>query len=116
MGLFRKQKAIDPEQWQAGDMAECIVQGEWICAVSREDTGGPRLSETRTVTKVRVKRCPVRGEMIVWLGFDRYPGKIFDASFFRKVRPCADELIAAESAFTDLIRRQPVHFPVRMAP
>ena len=54
--------------------------------------------------------------MIVWLGFDRYPGKIFDASFFRKVRPGADELIAAESAFTDLIRKQHVRCPVRVAP
>lgn len=114
MGLgrfFKLERATDAEQWQPGDMAECIVQGDWIMAETGQDSPGPQLSETRIVAKVRVKRCPVRGEVILWLGFARYPEKIFDASFFRKVRPSADEHIAAESAFTGLIRKQPARCP-----
>ena len=114
MGLgkfFKRSPVAGVEQWQPGDLAECIVQGDWVMAETREDSPGPQLSETRIVTKVRAKRCPVRGEVILWLGFARYPGRIFDASFFRKVRPSADQQIAAESAFIDLIRKQPARCP-----
>ncbi|MEL7706555.1 hypothetical protein AAG593_09445 [Citromicrobium bathyomarinum] len=107
MGLVGKPRALDPEQWQQGDLAECIWPNGWTDAATGKLSDGPAYREVSMVAKVKVKRCPVRQQDIVCLAFDRFPGNHYDAGFFRKVRPSEDEPIAAESAFTDLIRKQP---------
>ena len=114
MGLFRKQRAIDAELWQPGDMAECLNDEGWW-RVDGEPGVGPRRGEVRGVRKVVTDYCEAIDGLALFLHFERYKGGFY-APCFRKVRPGADELIAAESAFTDLIRKQHVRCPVRVAP
>ena len=102
--LFRKRSALDPEQWQVGDQAECVRDCAWSDAQGKA-AEGPRLGETRIVSKLREDPHPVSGEPIIWLGFDRYPDRIYEARAFRKVRPRADEQEAADATFAKLIRK-----------
>ena len=100
---FRKRRAADPEQWQPGDQAECIVSGPWYLGGSRPNAG-PQRGEVRIVQSVRESSHCITGEPTVFLGFARYRG-VFQASGFRKIRPRADEREAAEPEFANLLRK-----------
>ena len=108
--FFRKRRALDPEQWQRGDQAECIVSTRWWL-LGQVEGSGPQRGETRIVTEVVEQAHVQSGKPCLFLRFDRYPGSMFEARAFRKVRPRADEAIAAESNFTRLIRQQPAPPP-----
>jgi len=102
--LFHKRRAPDPEQWQPGDQAECIVSGPWYLG-GFWPNAGPQRGEIRIVQSVRESSHCITGEPTVFLGFARYRG-VFQASGFRKVRPRADEREAAEPEFETLIRKK----------
>lgn len=107
--LFRRKRASDPERWQPGDQAECIVSGPWFLG-GVHPNAGPQLGETRIVRRVIEGPHCITGEPTAFLGFSRYSG-VFDSSGFRKVRPRADKATAAEREFSALIRRRPAPAP-----
>lgn len=65
------------EDWQTGDLAECIHPGPWYPEHVRP---GPQLGEVRRVEFVSRGRPQ-------FLGFKRYLPFVFEAAGFRKVRP-----------------------------
>ena len=107
--LFRRKRAPDPDQWQVGDQAECIIPGPWFRG-GVHPNAGPQLGETRIVRAVVEGPHCITGEPTTFLGFSRYSGH-FDSSGFRKVRPRADKATAAEGEFSALVRRRPAHAP-----
>lgn len=98
--------ARDPESWQVGDWAECVHMGQWYHVPQGTPSSGPRHGRIGRVTGVRVLRVDFLGQVLA-LSFDSWPREYFDASAFRKVNPRADEAIAAEAEFTELVRRKP---------
>lgn len=104
MGLFRSGPE-DPEGWQVGDWAECIVMGQWYAQPSNTPTKGPRHGQMMRVIGVEVVGAPGVGKVLT-LTFTGWPDQ-FEAAGFRKRNPRADAATAAESEFTDLVRRKP---------
>lgn len=98
--------ARDPESWQVGDWAECVHMGQWYLIPQGTPGKGPRHGRIGRVTGVRVVRIDFLGQVLA-LSFADWPGECFTASAFRKVNPRADEAIAAETEFTELVRRKP---------
>lgn len=89
-----------PEDWQVGDMAECIGCGSaWFSTDGMILLGGPQPGEVRMVAKVSTDSGPQA------LHFERYGmSYAFAASYFRKITPKADEAVRAEPAWVaDLI-------------
>ena len=113
--LFRKRAAPDPDQWQPGDLAECVGHGRWHDAAGNA-FDGPSPGEVRLVDTVSEAPHPVTGEPVVWLTFKRYPKGIFEARPFRRIRPQTDELIECETAFRRLVRNPAIDRPQVEAP
>lgn len=103
VALFTRVK--DPENWQAGDWAECIHGGRWYLHPHGTAHAGPRHGRIGRV--VAVHTFMANGKPVVGLSFASWPGDHFNAVAFRKVNPRADEATAAEAEFTALVRRQP---------
>lgn len=102
--LFRKRPPLDPDGWEVGDQAECITIGPWR-TFDGEPCLGLAIGTRRVVQSVRVIRVPGVGRHL-FLGFGGRD--VWSARAFRKVLPRADEATAAETAFTELVRRKPV--------
>lgn len=98
----------DPESWQIGDWAECIHMGRWYLYPHGTVSDGPRHGRIGRVTAVTIARVEgIPGGKVLGLAFAGWPGQYFAATAFRKVNPRADEAIAAEAEFTELVRRKP---------
>lgn len=89
--LFRRKRTPDPEQWQPGDLAECLRDGPWF-TICGQRVAGPRLGERRIVRGVS-EGPAIHGETATFLRFAT-GGNRFLASQFRKVTPRADALEA----------------------
>lgn len=91
------------EDWQAGDLAECIVQGSWA-----RDGPGPDLGDVHRVVDV-IKGRSVDDDSPGWgLKLSGY-SYFYNADCFRKVQPRADALERCEADFLPLVR--PVRVP-----
>lgn len=93
--FFRRRGKPEAEPWQAGDLAECVKRGPWWRGGVDPVEHGPSFGERDVVKGV--------SEGIVattMLSFARFEGIRFESSGFRKVRPQADELVAADPVFT----------------
>lgn len=97
---------VDPEGWDVGDWAECVHVGQWYRMPQGSLSSGPRHGRIGRVTGIRVLRVDFMGRFLA-LSFDSWPGEYFDARAFRKVNPRADQAVAAEAEFTELVRRKP---------
>lgn len=105
--LGKRAGPIDPEGWQVGDWAECVVFADWK-TTDGQPNPGPRHGQIMRVIGVRSypwRRAP--GGRVLALAFTAWPGNDFQASAFRKLTPRADEATAAEAEFTALVRRKP---------
>lgn len=100
----RANKALDPEGWQVGGWAECVVFPDWQ-TVDGQRSPGPRHGQVMRVTGVRSHPLGSRRELA--LGFASWPRHDFEATAFRKLNPRADEATAAEAEFTALVKRTP---------
>lgn len=90
----------DVETWEVGDVAECTFVGPWISQTGAAQAG-PRFDERNRVAAMpRVCNCP-NCRSISFLCFTAFPGIWFASVNFRKVRPQADALVAAEGDFLD---------------
>ena len=72
-----------PEDWQPGDLAECIHKGPWYSGGVVAHFDGPTFGEVRVVKQVRFI-----GQAL--LVFNMWSPKGFSAAAFRKVRPNAE--------------------------
>lgn len=117
LGFFRRRPpastgTVDPEGWQAGDQAECVVSGHWYQWPSLIPASGPQYGQVLKVLEVKeVADTSEPTGRALSLAFSAYPGKRFASVCFRKVRPRADEATPAEEAFTHLVRRAPTPAP-----
>lgn len=87
--IFRRDRAADPEQWEAGDIAECIYAGPWF----RRGFGlvaGPCLGDRYVVSSIYEATFPKLGRVVL-LKFGTFPGG-YQADGFRKVTPRRDAL------------------------
>lgn len=102
--LFRRKRALDPQQWQAGDIAECInTRGWWLNGVL--SAHGPGYGETYRVQAVEEPSNTFLGPTTCLL-FSAFPGR-FMASGFRKVQPRADALEAGTATSIEDLRPAP---------
>lgn len=72
--------------WQAGDLARCIVSDgpeQWVGITNRECGHGPAQGQTLKV------RSAYADETSTWLCFAAFPGNSYPAGYFRKIRPDA---------------------------
>ncbi|KUR80784.1 hypothetical protein [Novosphingobium sp. FSW06-99] len=94
------------KSWRAGDLAECVAAGNWICAETGQPESGPEYGERRIVTAVRMgDRRRVDGIILICL--KSHTGS-FDSRCFRKIVPQADRTGAADADFLPWLNRQPV--------
>lgn len=107
--IFRKPAGpADPESWQVGDWAECVHMGRWYAYPQGTVSDGPRHGRIGRVTAITIVSAEgIPGGKVLALAFAGWPGQYFVASAFRKVNPRADEAVAAEAEFTELVRRKP---------
>jgi hypothetical protein len=99
--------SIDPQDWQAGDIAECFIADPWY-RVSGQPASGPQLGERRRVVEVTPSACTCsacRGR--VYLRFPDHPTDRYHSACFRKVRPQPDELVASDPEALDRALIQP---------
>ena len=91
-----------PENWQVGDLAECLHDGPWFAVNFLMATmSGPRKGECRIVAGIVVK--PGISQCLV---FARYGmnNAFLSSPYFRKITPKADEATRADPAWVaDLI-------------
>ena len=71
----------------AGDLALCINARGWASAV-RAEVPGPSAGQVLTVRVVT--RAQYHGAVLTGLGFDEWPGDVFDPVSFRRITPGAD--------------------------
>ena len=94
----------DPaEAWQPGDLARCVLRVWWISETGLKHNIGPREAQVLRVVSVVLR--PSGGQ---YLNFAAWPYAAFVSGAFVKLRPLADEQVAAEAEFIALIRRQHV--------
>lgn len=101
----------DAEDWHPGDVAECIFAGPWVDFYSGIVDTGPGFGSRFSVADVVTVQVPGLGAKQS-LVFKAYPGVVYNAAKFRKVRPQADEQIAADAAFRETIHRPSRSLPV----
>ncbi|MFA7604510.1 MAG: hypothetical protein WCY29_16040 [Novosphingobium sp.] len=91
-----------PEDWRAGDIAECINTRGWFKA-GVAPTPGPVCGELYRVAEVKHGSCGCEAcRRRPYLSFSAFAGEYWDAAGFRKITPRAD---AAERAEVDVLAR-----------
>lgn len=95
------------EAWQAGDIAECLVDGQWRL-IGGQVIRGPALGDRNRVVSLREAacRCP-NCAAFLFLEFPGFGEQAYASNCFRKVAPQADAQVAAEPDFLDRWIRQP---------
>lgn len=105
-----------PEDWNPGDLAECVHQGPWFSCGGFDSAhgDGPKFGEIRVVESVMVESHMLLGQL-TGLRFRRW-SKPFAANAFRKITPRADNATRGDVASLDdlLTIGQPA--PVRPEP
>ena len=87
---------VDPEGWQAGDLALCIVP-----SFDGPEPADPKLGEVLRVTHI-TDEVNYKGYRCIWLHFEgRNPRQGWACQGFRKIRPKHE---AAEASFTKWLR------------
>lgn len=89
-----------PEDWRAGDIAECVNRSGWFLD-GKYPASGPCVGERARVVRVRLENHPLFGRTVQALVFSRFGERPYDAAGFRKVRPQADARVAAEPRWLD---------------
>lgn len=89
------------EDWAPGDLAQCL-DGDW-------PVPGPDKDDIVRVLQVAPGVCNTTGEPAWGLMFAEWPGELYVATSFRKLRPVHD---ACEAEFKALIQR-PATAPAR---
>ena len=93
-------RPVIAEDWQAGDLAECVTRGPWFShADGHRSESAPEWGERYVVRSVGTGES---GYLL--LGFARFGKRRYDARGFRKVTPRADERVAADGAFIERFR------------
>ena len=72
----------------AGDLALCINARGWRASDCADILAGPVAGQVLTVRVVT--RAQYRGDVLTGLGFDQWPGDVFDPVSFRRITPGAD--------------------------
>lgn len=93
--------------WAPGDLAECIVSGQWWQVVGPGvliPAHGPEMSDVNKVISVEPGVDVRTGEHVLFLKFSAWP-RPYVATAFRKVVPVADKAERADPAFVDDLRR-----------
>lgn len=85
-----------PEDWRAGDLAECISDGGWFNELGHAPSAAPQRGEVRIVTGTR------EGFGRRFLTFARFGTDGFDALYFRKVKPSAETQLEGECEPLDM--------------
>ena len=93
------------EDWQVGDIAECVSDG-WL-NLDLSSRPGPARRDRHRVTRVVEGKCRCCGGWRPHLVFPAFDGEFYDARAFRKIMPKADEAIAANADFLDRWIKQP---------
>jgi hypothetical protein len=84
--------------WQAGDLAMCVIDGGWFGHIHGSlPSIFPEKNAVYRVVKVRPR------DQITFLYFAEIDGKGWNAAAFRKIRP--DEHEACEPEFVTLLKR-----------
>lgn len=94
------------DDWQAGDLAECIIKGVWCTPDGIPSLGGPQKGDCLRVARVSPVTIPLVGKEVLMLGFTRFGSAGYAAAAFRKIHPRADEATAADAAFCADLRRR----------
>lgn len=104
LSIFRRPRP-PAEDWAAGDLAECVTRGPWYSFADGHRSENAPIRGERYV----VRHARVGDSGCLLLEFGRFGRRGYDARGFRKVRPEADEPVAADSAFVERLRvREPV--------
>jgi hypothetical protein len=74
--------------FSAGDLALCINSRGWRASDCPDTFDGPTAGQVLTVRIVT--RALHHGAVLDGLGFDAWPGDVFDPVSFRKITPGAD--------------------------
>lgn len=106
------QGPVPAEDWQPGDLAECLHAGPWFRSGIIPNLNGPALGEIRMVKRVRIAIDPGTGLQSLFLRFSVHQNAWYVAHCFRKITPRAEEITRAEPEFIELIRRAPAPAPV----
>lgn len=93
------------DDWQPGDLAECIEVDGWFDLNGTRCECGPAYSEVRMVRAVRLTDGPL-GAPALYLEFDRYAPRVYHAACFCKIRPRADEATRAAAGPLDFTIRE----------
>lgn len=93
-----------PDDWQAGDLAECIHGGFWFNGAECH-ARGPENGQVLRVERVSIapNKSVIPGQTV--LVFARFQQKAYAACAFRKITPHADRAEAADAAFIAAIDR-----------
>lgn len=93
--------------WAPGDLAECIVSGQWWHSPMPGvliPVAGPGLGDVYKVKAAEPGRHLQTGNHCLFLRFSAFEG-CFDSTCFRKVIPTADKAERADPAFLEDLRR-----------
>lgn len=86
-----------PEDWQPGDLAECIHRGPWFWGGSLPNQHAPALGDVRMV-----KRVTIGIDGIQLLVFSAWEPVHFSSCGFRKVRLDPDRQFRREAEFVPI--------------
>lgn len=96
-GLARPDRVAGPdtaEDWNPGDLAECVYHGPWYRFRDGRTGVGPSFRDRDIV-----RSAFVGDSGLLVLRFSRFGDRTYDARAFRKINPQPDELVAADPAF-----------------
>jgi len=86
-----------PEDWQPGDLAECIHRGPWFWGGITPNSHGPNFGDIRMVKRVAADSD---GEQV--LIFSAWEPVPYSSSAFRKVRLDPDRQFRREAEFVPI--------------
>ena len=91
--------------WWAGDLAECIVDDDWVRARDMARANGPAHGDVNRVVEVAF----LAGD--VCLRFSKWPNCFYACDHFRKIVPQADRAEPADADFLKSIAPARVEEP-----
>lgn len=102
----------DATDWAPGDLAECIVGGDWVSIAGGQPKSGPKLGQVSRVVSVEPDVGSLRG--VFWLTLAGFGNEQYISTHFRKVIPRADQAERADAIpHGDFRRLLPDNAPAR---